>query len=435
MVEVKIDNDETVLSLKKMIKDEYRLQDIAVSNLVLWKCSIPDDPKLKETLDTMRFDDTDASIDRMTPLTSMLSEHFPNGLPRKTIHILVEVHKKAFSGKRRIVTHSNVVESWQSKRLKRHLPSINELIGALKEPLVELEKIPITPLMFKSLISMLLPDKCDEDTIKSLFTIGELDPNLVLFYSAVATPPPITGTEESFHSFWDDNIRKPIELLIPTGKTIRNSSEHTETRQLRPSFGFLIHKICPFRGEEKGPEKPEDPKAELAGKLNWVYDPAHYMLGYYSSALVFTKKNVAHLSPRGIAGQPLVEIHVELLDSRWLRKSYENAAHQVPIYHRDIRWNNVIRRINDHSKWFLIDWEDAAGPPTKAQLSFNKSTHSPAIFEDGHGADVDIWGVGYLIKTCQAANVSTELKALGDRICHESQTLTAVEALKLVDST
>ena len=82
-----------------------------------------------------------------------------------------------------------------------------------------------------------------------------------------------------WHSFWDDNIRKLLEHLIPEGKTIRNGNQHTEKRKLRPDFGFLLKKICPFRGEEKGPDNSEDPKAELADKLNWVYDSAPYMLG------------------------------------------------------------------------------------------------------------------------------------------------------------
>lgn len=177
------------------------------------------------------------------------------------------------------VDHGHIIEGWRSKRLKNTIPSVEELKGVLEEPLVDSEKIPITEFMYTSLISMLLPDMCDEDTIGTLFKIGEPVPNLHFFFSSVATSPPVGGTERSFISFWDDNIRKPIELLIPTGKTIRNSNQHTETRNLRPDFGFLLKNVCPFRGEENGPENYEDPKAELANKFNWVYEPAPYMLG------------------------------------------------------------------------------------------------------------------------------------------------------------
>ena len=67
---------------------------------------------------------------------------------------------------------------------------------------------------------------------------------------------------------------------------------------------------------------------------------------------------------------------------------------EAPLFHRDIRWPNVIKSLHDPEKWFIIDWEDAASPPTKAPRHFSRSTHSPRVFEDGHGAEVDMWGVG-----------------------------------------
>ena len=105
--------------------------------------------------------------------------------------------------------------------------------------------------------------------------------------------------------------------------------------------------------------------------------------------------------------------------------------HDIPFYHRDIRWNNVIRRIDDPTKWFLIDWEDAACSPTKAQNDFRRSSHSPAIFQDCHGAEVDIWGVGHLITTCKA-HISENLKLLGCRLCIESATLTARDVYQVI---
>ena len=68
-----------------------------------------------------------------------------------------------------------------------------------------------------------------------------------------------------------------------------------------------------------------------------------------------------------------------------------------PLFHRDIRWPNVILSPSDSTKWFLIDWDDAAMPPTCAVNHLNRGSHSPAVFEDNHGAEVDIWGVGKLI--------------------------------------
>jgi len=71
-------------------------------------------------------------------------------------------------------------------------------------------------------------------------------------------------------------------------------------------------------------------------------------------------------------------------------------------------------------------------PPTKAQSSFSREIHSPDVFQDGHGAEVDIWGIGYLIKTCEALDISLDLRALGVRICNESRQLTAQQVMALV---
>jgi hypothetical protein len=68
-----------------------------------------------------------------------------------------------------------------------------------------------------------------------------------------------------------------------------------------------------------------------------------------------------------------------------------------PLFHRDIRWQNIIRSASTRTKWFLVDWDDASTPPTKAAMHLNQNTHAPAVFEDNHGAEVDIWGTGKLI--------------------------------------
>jgi hypothetical protein len=67
------------------------------------------------------------------------------------------------------------------------------------------------------------------------------------------------------------------------------------------------------------------------------------------------------------------------------------------LFHRDIRWPNVILSPLDPTKWFLVDWDDASTSPTRAATHLDSSFHSPAVFVDNHGAEVDIWGVGKLI--------------------------------------
>jgi len=46
----------------------------------------------------------------------------------------------------------------------------------------------------------------------------------------------------------------------------------------------------------------------------------------------------------------------------------------------------------------LIDSEDAASYPTKAVEHMDRTTHSPRTFQDDHGAEVDPWGVGELLR-------------------------------------
>ncbi|KAG5653157.1 hypothetical protein H0H81_001999 [Sphagnurus paluster] len=192
------------------------LKKVERSDLVLWKCTIPADDNLEKALDIIRFDGTDKRLRRLSP-TSKISEIFETVLPVDTIHVLVEVPVLGDS-------NQNILESLRTKRLRRHLPSLEELPGALDEPLLDFEKIPISNTIYTGLTS---------------------DGYFFCFIGAVQTPAPAGGTVKLFHSLWDY---------------------------------FLLNGICPFRGQE-GTEEPENPKAKLAQKFNWVYDPAPYMLG------------------------------------------------------------------------------------------------------------------------------------------------------------
>jgi hypothetical protein len=102
---------------------------------------------------------------------------------------------------------------------------------------------------------------------------------LIKLYTAVVESPAMTGTEEYFRGFWDKNIKEVIELVLGQGQSFRNSNNNTQMRQMRPDFGLLLRNVCVFRGEEKGPQNTEDPRAELINKLMWVYKPAEYILG------------------------------------------------------------------------------------------------------------------------------------------------------------
>lgn len=87
-----------------------------------------------------------------------------------------------------------------------------------------------------------------------------------------------------------------------------------------------------------------------------------------------------------------------------------------------------MRCLEDRLKWFIIDWEDATLAPATAEPHFKRSSHSPGVFVDGHGTEVDIWGVGGLIIHCEAVDVSPRLKDLG-RWMQGSRAPSAREAL------
>jgi hypothetical protein len=123
---------------------------------------------------------------------------------------------------------------------------------------------------------------------------------------------------------------------------------------------------------------------------------------------------VAFLGPKGISVMPgtirqVLDAVGCILDALTVSLSYVPIsmswsyllqimhAEPEPIFHRDIRWPNVMRCANDPRKWFLIDWEDAATVPTLAAKHLDKRFHPPAVFKDNHGPEVDLWGIGLLI--------------------------------------
>jgi hypothetical protein len=162
--------------------------------------------------------------------------------------------------------------------------------------------------------------------------------------------------------------------------------------------------------------------------LRTVYTHLHEKKVPHTDAFVRAYDTTVILSPRGNAVQPRTEKELvgalvcvlEALEvSAWVIHEESTHSQQAlhrpqPIFHRDIRWSNVIQKLDNPQCWFIIDWDDATWPPTKGASHFHKNSHAPSVHSDGHGAEVDIWGVGELIQTCTASDISPELKALGD---------------------
>ncbi|TFK19280.1 hypothetical protein FA15DRAFT_726912, partial [Coprinopsis marcescibilis] len=432
------------------------------------------------------------------------------------------------------------------KRQNVQIPALEHLLAFLNKPLSDAEKLPISRSVFRALVgTTLCCNHCTEEEVSSVFRLKYHDDEDMLtsddgipvnFIPTVTNSPPDSGTKAAFVSTWDRNIRDIIERCVSSGQTIRESNRHTSTPRLRPSYGFLINKTCPFRGEEKGPDSTENPREELSRKLTWIYNSTPYVLGYHASGptislvaltppvrlggnpdiynlvqtdlrwrreriqnilriinlstllvplsrlmeesgaefmriqgrtctieftssviiktyqdlaivqhlrsvyailkdhdvpnvdyLSYSRDQVVHLEPRGIPMKPYTK--QELRDCVRCILEALVVLHKIPLYHRDIRPENVVRRIDNPSSWFLIDWGDASGPETAARPDFATETHSPDVFHDGHGAEVDIWGVGLLIDTCAAPGLSLEMTDFGQHLCQNSKTLTAAQAL------
>ena len=93
IVQVEIDDDDTVASLKDTIKYKHAhaFAHVDARDLVLWKCSgLPDDGNLEQSLRTLQFDGSDNRLVRLTSARRQISQHFGN-LSKEPIHILVEL--------------------------------------------------------------------------------------------------------------------------------------------------------------------------------------------------------------------------------------------------------------------------------------------------------------------------------------------------------
>ncbi|KAJ3334437.1 hypothetical protein HDU93_007938, partial [Gonapodya sp. JEL0774] len=148
--------------------------------------------------------------------------------------------------------------------------------------------------------------------------------------------------------------------------------------------------------------------------------------------------SVASVTPRGIPRLPETEKE-GLIAIKCVLETLE-VAHQGqnPTYHRDIRWPNVVADATG-SEWFLIDWDDAAfGPKTMAAdpNTLGSSNHAPEVFQNNHGGEVDIWGVGMLIHELHRhfVNLDGRLVALGVnmRATDAAMRPTAAEGLREV---
>ena len=159
-----------------------------------------------------------------------------------------------------------ILARWQSEHVQTELPTIDELTSFVDRPLSDDDKIPISVNIFDGLVSSPWEanDVCTPNDLQLLFRVGHGGTLLDRIFWVVVESPPYGGTDETFIHFWDQNVRLVVELVLPTGRSMRNSSKHTVTMDCRPDYGFLIKKLCAFRGEEESPESTANPKQKFS---------------------------------------------------------------------------------------------------------------------------------------------------------------------------
>jgi hypothetical protein len=164
------------------------------------------------------------------------------------------------------------------------LPDIVDLAQYLNGPLSDEQKIPVSEdFLAQFTPSFMDPEALSRADAEALFRSTEHETadfiTTIVKVILMFPNPEDGGTENSYHSFWDQNIRYPLTYVL-NARAIRDGNKITSAALPMPDFGLLVNGICVFRGEEKVPSySGKHPRRELFDKLTWTYDPAPYVLG------------------------------------------------------------------------------------------------------------------------------------------------------------
>ncbi|MBA0732069.1 hypothetical protein Gogos_016182 [Gossypium gossypioides] len=131
------------------------------------------------------------------------------------------------------------------------------------------------------------------------------------------------------------------------------------------------------------------------------------------------KDLVLVFKPRGCKFKPInCEQLVEAV--KYVTKALV-ALHDLCFMHRDLGWDKVLRRSDTENEWFVCGFDEAVGAPqiyphpVAGADTDARGRHAPEMGRGLHGVKVDVWGVGYLIKTCGLTNVPKMLRELETR--------------------
>ncbi|CAI2189812.1 19864_t:CDS:2 [Funneliformis geosporum] len=230
---------------------------------------------------------------------------------------------------------------------------------------------------------------------------------------------------EALNSYvYNATVSKWIDHNIKQRSFVKGNTEDYYHVGLDICIKYTIETLTD--GEEKGADSGGDPSQELTEKIIWDYgDAVPYLLAYYSieSNVVFcaiykenkkirtldivlnnvpniekiykSSNDACYFQPQGDVLYP--KDLKEMLFVVCCVLEALLVMHNIPIMHRDIRWQNIVK-YRDNDKWFLIDFEFACySPQYLKEEGLEKNNHAPEIREGYHDILTDIWSVGFLI--------------------------------------
>ncbi|ESQ43361.1 hypothetical protein EUTSA_v10015853mg [Eutrema salsugineum] len=133
--------------------------------------------------------------------------------------------------------------------------------------------------------------------------------------------------------------------------------------------------------------------------------------------------------PRGIRVKPRnVD---QLIESLMCVARALVALHDLSFMHRDMGWDNVMRSETSDVEWIVCGFEEAAESPQlnphrreakeKEEEEEERGRYAPEMERGLHAVKVDVWGVGYMIKTCGLSNVPKMLRELQGKCLEPNQ--------------
>ncbi|KAL1219828.1 Crinkler effector protein 8 [Cardamine amara subsp. amara] len=141
--------------------------------------------------------------------------------------------------------------------------------------------------------------------------------------------------------------------------------------------------------------------------------------------------------PRGIRVKPRNVDH--LIESLMCVTRALVALHDLSFMHRDMGWDNVMKSTEtstttttSDAEWFICGFDAAVESPqlnphrpaakaVENEEEEERGRHAPEMERGLHAVKVDVWGVGYMIKTCGLSNVPKMLRELQKKCLETNQ--------------